>query len=265
VPELPDVELFRRRLARNGLHREIERVEVRDRRLVRGVAPDRLRRVLRGRELTSTRRHGKNLLISIDGRWLVEHFGMTGYLERLREADTAPGHTRLLLHFADGSAMAYVDQRRLGSIRLVDDPGDLVAEDGLGPDALTLTESDLGELLDSRRGGIKTALMDQELLAGIGNIYSDEILFQARLHPRTPARELAESERRRLYRQMHRVLETAIARHADPDRMPRGWLLPHRQDGARCPRRNGTIHRLRIGARGAFYCPACQPSRTRRG
>src|SRR4051794_27142486 len=120
MPELPDVEIFRRHLARNGLHREIKRVEVRDRRVVRGFGPDRLRRVLRGSELTSTRRHGKNLLVSTDGQWLVEHFGMTGYLERLPDADAAPGHTRMLLHFADGSAIAFVDQRRLGSVRLVD-------------------------------------------------------------------------------------------------------------------------------------------------
>jgi formamidopyrimidine-DNA glycosylase len=261
MPDLPDVEVFRRRLARGGLHREIERVEVRDPIVLRGVGRDRLRRTLQGNELTSTRRHGKHLFASTDGVWLVEHFGMTGYLERLRADDAPPRHTRLVLHFTDGASMAYVDQRRIGSIGLTDDPGEFVAAEGLGPDALGVTESTLRELLASRRGGLKSALMDQELIAGIGNIYSDEILFQARLHPTTAARGLDGSERRRLHRQLRRVLSLAIDRHADPTRLPPGWLLRHREDGTRCPRRNGTIRQLRLGGRGAFYCPSCQGDR----
>jgi formamidopyrimidine-DNA glycosylase len=262
MPELPDVEVFRRRLARGGLHREIERVEVRATATLRGVGRDRLRRALRGRELTSTRRHGKHLFASTDGVWLTEHFGMTGYLQRLRADDTPPHHTRFVLHFDDGTSMAYVDQRRIGSIGLTDDPEDFVAAENLGPDALAVTPTTLRDLLETRRGGLKTALMDQNLIAGIGNIYADEILFHSRLHPNTAARDLDESERRRLYRQLRRVLLLAIDRHADPTRLPHGWLLRNREDGTPCPRRNGRIRRLRVGGRGSFYCPACQDDRS---
>jgi formamidopyrimidine-DNA glycosylase len=227
--------------------------------MLQGVRRDRLRRALRGHELTTTRRHGKHLFARTDGSWLVEHFGMTGYLLRADAEDVLPEHTRFVLHFTDGRSLALVDQRRLGSVGLVDDPDHFVADEHLGPDALAVTEADLSALLADRRGGLKSALMDQQLVAGIGNIYSDEILFQARLHPKRPAGYLDAAAHRRLHRQVHRVLRTAIDRHANPDRLPRSWLLRHREDGAACPRGNGRIRRLHPHGRGAFYCPACQP------
>jgi formamidopyrimidine-DNA glycosylase len=102
--------------------------------------------------------------------------------------------------------------------------------------------------------------MDQALLAGIGNIYSDEILFRARVDPRRAASRLDDASLRRLHRQIGRVLRMATDRDADPERFPRSWLLPHREDGAACPRRNGEIRKYRIAGRGAFYCPGCQSS-----
>jgi formamidopyrimidine-DNA glycosylase len=260
MPELPDVETFRRRLARSGLHREIGRVEVRDPTMLHGVRRDGLRQALRGHELTTTRRHGKHLFAKADGSWLGEHFGMTGYLLRADADDAHPEHTRFVLHFKDRRSLALVDQRPLGSVRLVDDPDRFVADEQLGPDALAVTEAELRRLLAEHRGGLKAALMDQRLVVGIGNIYSDEILFQARLHPKLPASDLDESAHRRLHRQVGRVLRTAIDRQADPGRLPRSWLLRHREDGAACPRGNGQVRRLRSHGRGAFCCPACQPS-----
>ncbi len=260
MPELPDVETFRRRLAHTGLRRTIHRVEVRDPTMVHGVGRDRLRRALRGRELTTTRRHGKHLFAKTDDAWLVEHFGMTGYLLLVDPDDEPPEHTRFVLHFNDGRSLALVDQRRLGSVGLVDDPDGFIAREQLGPDALAIDEAELRELLADRRGGLKSALMDQQLVAGIGNIYSDEILFQARIHPSHPAGELDAASRRRLHRRIGHVLGVAIGRQADPSRLPRSWLLRHRQDGATCPRGNGYVQRLRPRGRGTFYCPACQPS-----
>lgn len=260
MPELPDVETFRRRLAHTGLHRTIHRVEVRDPAMLHGVERDRLRRALRGSELTTTRRHGKHLFAKTDDAWLVEHFGMTGYLLPADSADELPEHTRFVLYFEDGRALALVDQRRLGSIGLVDDPDRFIEQEQLGPDALSIDEAELSELLADRRGGLKSALMDQQLVAGIGNIYSDEILFQARIHPSHSARELDAASRRRLHRRIGRVLWAAIGRQADPGRLPRSWLLRHRQDGAACPRGNGYVRRLRPQGRGSFYCPTCQPS-----
>jgi formamidopyrimidine-DNA glycosylase len=259
MPELPDVEIFRRRLAHGGLNRRIDRVQVTDPSAVEGISRQRLGQRLRGHRLTSTRRHGKHLFASIDdGGWLVMHFGMTGFLECRPSTDDPTGHVRAVLHLDDGSRLVYDDQRRLGFIALTEDVSDYIAGHRLGPDALDVGFTDLRDTLRSRRGAVKPALMDQEAIAGIGNIYSDEILFQARVHPRAAAAGLSDASYHRLHRQVRRVLTMAADRNADPDRMPRSWLLPHRQDGLPCPRGRGTVCKISISGRGAFYCTECQ-------
>jgi formamidopyrimidine-DNA glycosylase len=105
---------------------------------------------------------------------------------------------------------------------------------------------------------IKSALMDQSLMAGIGNVYSDEILFQVGLHPRAPVKELGEGEREELYRTVTEVLETAIDRQAKPEEFPAGYLTPHRHDGGKCPQCGGEVQRVKVAGRGAYYCPCRQ-------
>jgi len=261
MPELPDVEVFRRRLAATGLHRQVADVEVHDTSLPREVSRQRLQKVITGHELKRTRRHGKHLFAAVScGQWLVLHFGLTGLLEYHRDGEPDDDHTRLTLRFGDGSRVAYVDQRRLGFVSLTPDVDAYVEHEPLGPDALEVSQAALRDLLRSRRGAVKSVLMDQTVIAGIGNIYSDEILFQAGVDPRAPARSLDDAACRRIHRQLRRVLQMAADRSVDVSRMPRGWLLPHREDRAPCPRGNGEVRRFRLSGRGAFYCPACQAS-----
>jgi formamidopyrimidine-DNA glycosylase len=224
---------------------------------LREVSRQRLSRELKGRRFVSTRRHGKHLFAELPGsRWLVMHFGMTG---RLEHGDgPPPQHTRVVYELAGGSRLAFVDMRRLGFVSLTADVDDYVRAQDLGPDALDLSYAELRDLLRSRRGGLKSALMDQSVVAGVGNIYSDEILFQARLDPRTPAAEVDDAGYRRLHRQLRRVLRTAADRDADPERLPKGWLLPNRGDGVPCPRGRGEVRKLTMSGRGAFWCPECQ-------
>jgi formamidopyrimidine-DNA glycosylase len=259
VPELPDVEVFRRRLAATGLHRRVDRVVVHDASLPREVSRQHLQEAITGHELKRTRRHGKHLFAAVSGgEWLVLHFGMTGLLDYHRNGEPDDDHTRLTLRFEDGSRVAYIDQRRLGFVTLTSDVDAYVEEEPLGPDALELSPKALRDLLRDRRGAVKSVLMDQAVIAGIGNIYSDEILFHARVDPRTPARSLDDAVCRRIHRQVGRVLRMAADRSVDVNRMPRGWLLPHRGDGAPCPRGNGEVRRFKLSGRGAYYCPACQ-------
>jgi formamidopyrimidine-DNA glycosylase len=260
MPELPDVELFRRRIAGTCLRRQVAAVRADDTRTLRDVSRQRLSRRLKGTRFESTRRHGKHLFVALSGSgWLVMHFGMTGFVEHARDGESLP-HTRLTVQFADGSRLYFVDQRRLGFVSLADDPDAFVQAEGLGPDALDPTYAQLRQMLKARRGTVKGALMDQSMVAGIGNIYSDEILFHARIDPRASAAALDDAAYRRLHRQVRRVLLLAADRGADPARMPRSWLLPHRTDGAPCPRGRGEIRKVRISGRGAFFCPACQAS-----
>jgi formamidopyrimidine-DNA glycosylase len=259
VPELPDVEIFRRGLARNSLHRQVERVRLRDRTMLHGVSQRELARTLRGRTFERTHRHGKHLLVDLSGKGLLAlHFGMTGYLAAGEGDAPAERHVRLVIGFTDTHWLALVDQRRLGRIALAEGVEDYVAREQLGPDALSLALPELCDVVGRSRGSVKSALMDQQRIAGLGNIYTDEVLFHARIDPTSAAARLDDAACRRLHRQLHRVVDLAVERKADPDRFPRTWLLPNRQDGARCPRGNGRIRAFRSGGRVGYWCPACQ-------
>jgi len=258
VPELPDVEIYRRTLARTSLHREVRTVQVLDGTMLDGVGARALRDRLRGRTLQATRRHGKHLVVDVsDGGVLVLHFGMTGRLATGTDEEPDDDHTRVVVRFVDGW-LALVDQRRLGRVSMADDLASYVSRERLGPDAMSLSVAELRGRVRGSRGGIKATLMDQARIAGLGNIYTDEVLFQARIDPVAPAPTLDDAAVRRLHRQLHRVVDLAVERHADPTRVPRSWLLPRREDGRPCPRGNGTVRAHRVGGRTAYWCPECQ-------
>ncbi|MEJ2433310.1 MAG: bifunctional DNA-formamidopyrimidine glycosylase/DNA-(apurinic or apyrimidinic site) lyase [Pseudolabrys sp.] len=265
MPELPDVENFKRTLDRTARNKKIAHVEVRAGKILQGVSARKLARALTGRKLTRSRRHGKHLFARIgNGPWLALHFGMTGYFADFKKLEDDPAHDRLRLDFNNGTHFAFVNQRKFGKLHLVDAPDDLIGEEKLGPDALDkkLTLKKFRALLGDRRGAIKAALMDQNLIAGIGNVYSDEILFQARLHPQTQVEDLDDTQVGNLYRVMRRVLQTAIKKGAGSEqlfeRAPASYLLRHRESGAKCPRCGGKVKTMKAGGRTAYYCPKCQ-------
>lgn len=258
MPELPDVETFRDLFERTSLGRDIADAEVRSPEMLEDADPEALVSALRGSSFGEAARHGKWLLARLEsGPWLGLHFGMSGRLVFLDDGDE-PAHTRLLVRFADGTALAYDCVRKLGHLALVDAPEELVEAHRLGPDALSLASRELERALGGRRGTIKGRLLDQGVVAGIGNVYADEILFQARLHPATRVDELDEERRRRLAGAVRRVLRTATDRDADPGAFPAGWLTPDREEGAPCPRCGGTVIRTRVAGRSTYLCPACQ-------
>jgi formamidopyrimidine-DNA glycosylase len=146
----------------------------------------------------------------------------------------------------------------LGGVAFAEDEQAYIKERGLGPDALTLAWEPFMERLAARRGAIKSALMDQRLLAGLGNLYSDEVLFQARLHPQTEVTTLSAEALHQVYKTMQAVLEQAIASHADPTRLPQSWLLPHRHRRGPCPSCGKALVRHKVNQRSAYLCPNCQ-------
>lgn len=261
MPELPDVETWKRYVEAKALHQEISGVRIDASRMLQDVSKAELRRGLEGDRLSSARRHGKYLFAGTERNgWLVLHFGMTGFLRYGNNSEPDPYPPSLVIRFSSGCRLAGMWPRRLGRISLTSDPAAFVESKGLGPDPLVSgMELDAFIALFRQRGGsLKPALMDQKFLAGLGNVYTDEILFQARLHPRASLSDLGEKDLKRLYRAMHHVLDVAIEREADPERLPETWLLPHRNKGASCPRCNGALQRIRIGGRTTYVCPACQ-------
>jgi formamidopyrimidine-DNA glycosylase len=267
MPELPDVELYKRHLDRHALRQTIERVAVNDARILGEVPAPAFVARLSGNRFEATRRHGKHLLVRLsrDG-WLTLHFGMTGSLVHFRDAADDPPYDRVRFDFAGGGHLAYVNRRMLGRVGLATDAEEFIQAEELGPDALdpSLDPAAFAKALAGRRRDVKSLLMDQTVLAGIGNIYADEILFQARLHPQTPVTSLNDRQRAELFRQIRQVLQTAIECGAGAEqfleRLPDEYLLPHRDKGGTCPRCGSPIATLKSGGRTSYYCPRCQPA-----
>ena len=268
MPELPDVEAFKRYLDATGLHKTIKGVHVANRTILAAISGAKLAREVRGETIERSRRHGKHLFAALGHeKWLTLHFGMTGHLDYFKDLDDDPRHDRLRFDLDNGDHLAFVDQRMFGRVGLTADPETYIAEAHLGPDALALSgkEKAFAARFAKRRGQVKAALMDQSILAGIGNIYSDEILFQARLHPKARVEGLNSSRIAALCRATHSVLKTAI--ECDPttdgfiDRLPKRSLLPHRRTGGHCPGCGGAVATLKAAGRISYYCPACQKSR----
>jgi formamidopyrimidine-DNA glycosylase len=263
VPELPDVEVYRRRLVTATRGRRIDGVVVRDSQVLDRVSGRRLDDGLEAARVRTTRRRGKTLYaVTRSGPHLRLHFGMTGDLVVLDGDHDEPSHTRVVFSLSGGRRLLFVDQRKLGRVGLVDDVEDDIAARGLGPDVLDLDQGAWSRLLRSSRAGLKALLVDQSEVAGLGNIYADEVLFQARLDPRGAAADVGDAGVRRLYRQLRRVLDRAVRAGAQPRSMPRGWLIHRRTEGAACPRGNGRVERFRLGGRHGYWCRACQDGRS---
>lgn len=266
MPELPDVEVFTRLVRDHCRGRTIDHATVGDPGILEGIAPAALEGRLAGERIGAASRLGKHLFVILGGGGaLAMHFGTNGSLRLVTRAAAAPRYTRLQLQFADGDGLAYVNPRRLGRVSLCDSPEAFAAQNGLGPDALdpALDLPAFAAILAGSRRDIKALLMDQQKIAGIGNIYSDEILFQARIHPGAIASALAGEGASRLFHAMRETLMTAIRCGAGSEqmteRLPKDFLLPHRHSGGDCPRCGTKLRVLKRGGRTGYYCPRCQP------
>ncbi|WSQ10647.1 Fpg/Nei family DNA glycosylase [Streptomyces sp. NBC_01231] len=258
MPELPDVEEFRKVLRSCAKGRVIRHVDVRDAGVLHGVSARRLREALEGRRFTEPERHGKWLLARTGGPILVLHFGMTGQLVCARPDDAYEAHDRVLFTVGGDRQLRYRDQRKLQGIWLADDASDAARLlDRQGPDAMAVEREEFESALSARHGSVKTVLTDQSALAGLGNLLADEILWRAGLRPTTRASDLTEADRRRLYTQMRHTLRSAVTAGRVPPRD--SWLTGHRDHpDPTCPRCGSPLRRSRVAGRGTVWCPRCQ-------
>ena len=261
MPELPDVAIFTQYLNATALHQKITSVQARSSDVLVDLAPSQLEKELGGHRFESSARHGKYLFAALDnGKWLVFHFGMTGFLKYFKKPEKDPSHDRLQISFSNGHHLAFDCQRKLGKIYLRDDSKAFTKEKALGPDALdpNLDFVFFSEALGKSKAAVKSALMNQQIVAGIGNVYSDEILFQAGIHPKTKAGHVDKKSLQTVFEQMKEVLRKAIERRADPEKFPETYIIAQRHGKGVCPACGGKIERLKISGRSAYYCPQCQ-------
>jgi formamidopyrimidine-DNA glycosylase len=272
VPELPEVEVVRRGLTAEVTGREVTSVEVTGARTVRRQPPDGLAQRLRGATLGPAGRIGKFLLVPLDdgADTLVIHLRMSGQLLLTRPEWPLARHTHAVLGLSDGRELRFVDPRTFGELFVA--PSPVVALAHLGPDPLSRQWSVavLGRALAGRTARLKPLLMDQRFVAGIGNIYSDEALFEARLRFDRPAGSLTGEEVSRLHRAVRATLRAAVAhrgsslrdaQYVDLFGAPGDYQTRHRvygREGEPCPRCGGPIRRRSLGGRSTFWCETGQ-------
>lgn len=263
MPELPDVEVVVRLLRRHTVGRRIRAVRVLSHATIRSPNPRAFTRLVRGRTIRAVGRRGKYLLINLDGKlMMVTHLRMTGDFV-MAPPGIPPRHTRVVFTL-NGRELRFIDQRRFGHIDLVDlsRPGALAAWEGLrhlGDEPLdpAFTLERFREILHGRRGTLKALLLRQDLIAGIGNIYADEILFHARLRPARSIASLRPAQLTRLYRMIRAVLGRAVERLSRYGRSA-GGLMAARRKGGTCPRCGRELRTASIGSRTSYYCAVCQ-------
>ena len=272
MPELPEVETVVRELRKAGLvGRRIVRAQVFWPRTVAAPAPERFARDIRGREIRRFSRRGKFIVAELAGdRALLVHLRMSGHLD-VRPAGTRPRrHDRVVWTLDDGRRIHFEDTRKFGRVWLVRDPAAVLGD--LGPEPLAISTTDFAAGLAVRARRLKPLLLDQTFLAGVGNIYSDEALWAARLHPRRRSDALTGAQAAELLRAIQAVLRKGIRNlgttfgagitHFVLPRGERGrnqeQLQAYGQTGAPCPRCGTPIRRILVGQRSTHFCPACQ-------
>jgi formamidopyrimidine-DNA glycosylase len=274
MPELPEVETIRSRLAPGLVGRRFERVEISDPRLTRPVPPEAVADALTGEQVADVRRRGKYLVVVFEsGRHLLVHLRMTGnVLHPAPEGREDDPHVRAVVRLDDGSDVVYRDVRRFGTWDLLE-PGELdeyfaARRLGVEPLARAFTAASLGRALAGRRAPVKAALLDQRAAAGIGNIYADEALWYARVHPLTPAGDLDEEQVSALREGVRKALKLGIRRQGATLRDYRGVdgsrgrmqeeFRVYGRAGEPCDRCGTPIAKTRIAGRGTWFCPTCQ-------
>ncbi len=273
MPELPEVETIKSDLTPLLVGRTITGIRVGWERCVDRPSVEEFCHELAGRQIEDVGRQGKFLIFTLSGgRTLLVHLRMTGELLLKEATDPWDSHTHLSLALDDGRELRFVDVRKFGRFYLVADETDILGD--LGPEPL---DEDFGlegfyALFRQRRGMIKPLLLNQRFIAGLGNIYVDEALFRAGLHPRRTADSLTSADLTRLYDAIRQVLRqaiehggTSLADYVRPDGSEgrhQERLLVFRQAETPCPLCGTMIERIVVGGRGTFICPQCQEDPT---
>ncbi|MDD1677922.1 MAG: hypothetical protein LUO93_01900, partial [Methanomicrobiales archaeon] len=221
MPELPEVETFRQYLESTALHQRIEDVTIVEKAILEGIGETTFIGVVKGHRMEKASRHGKYLFALLDtGGEIVFHFGMDGRFQYYQAESDRPKYAKVILDLENGYHFAYITIRKLGFVSLVEARSSFILEKELGPDVLELNEEQFVRLLSGRRGITKSALMNQSIFAGIGNIYSDEILFQAGILPTTEVSNISDRTLVDLYAITRRVLEKGIEVRGEIEKLP---------------------------------------------
>jgi formamidopyrimidine-DNA glycosylase len=267
MPELPEVETIKNELAPNVIGHRIKSIKLLWERTLQQPSKEELERIVRGQEITGIERRGKYLILNLgSGYKLILHMGMSGSL--MLGQDNPPPHTRAIIHLDNDMNIYFNDPRKFGKMYLVKECEHVFDKLGIEPLSPDFTTQSLAEILKSRKSPVKSVLMNQSLIAGIGNMYADEALFASRIHPLRPADSLTEEEIKSLHQAIQDVLRqgiknkgASVTNYFRPDgeagTAHKEFRVAHRKDKP-CPVCNTPIQRICVNQRGTCFCPCCQ-------
>ena len=268
MPELPEVENTRQYLLRSGLAgRRLGAPEITWSNTVRKPSVGEFIEGVAGRCVADVGRRGKYLLAALDdGGHLVLHLGMTGSLRIHDARQERPAMTRHIFPLDDGRELRFMDPRKFGHLWLLDDPEQAYGRMGPEPLSADFTAAALASALQGRKAPVKALLLEQSVVAGLGNLYVDESLFQAGIHPESPGSGIGDAEIAELHTAIVATLTRATQAYAaardaewpDPPNALAPWTIPRRKDAA-CPQCGASVQLLKVRGRSSWYCPECQP------
>lgn len=258
MPELPEVHGYKVYIDSTCLHKMITAIDCRDAKLLKKPKND-FDKYLIGEKLTGTRRIGKYLFIGTSGdKILVIHFGMTGRPNYYKDEDDRPKFGHIVLTFENGFHFAFENKRKFGWWNLIDSIEDYKAEHNLSDDARELTLKDFKDSLSNRKTHIKKILLDQSVAAGVGNWMADEILYQAKLHPKKKVEDMTAEDIGKVFDAMKKVIEVAIENDAHYSDFPEDFLMHFRETGGICHHTGGKIKKIKLGGRATYFSPEWQ-------
>ncbi|MDN3724211.1 DNA-formamidopyrimidine glycosylase family protein [Aequorivita sp. SDUM287046] len=257
MPELPEIAHAKKFADKALLNKKVRKISFGAAKPLQ-AAQKKFKEIFEDQTFTETQQLGKYLFAKSDSnKWLVLHFGMSGKLD-FSAQPKLPKHAIITFHFKDDTHFSFVCPRKFGKVWIADSVEKFQKEHELGPDALSISKKEFLDLMEKQSAGVKSVLMDQHKIAGIGNVYTDEILFQSHIHPKKKVSNLSKTELNSIHRNITKVLKKATQLIDEGEKSPDNWLKSHRDEGDACPNCKGKIKMIKIGGRSTYFCEGCQ-------
>jgi formamidopyrimidine-DNA glycosylase len=261
MPELPEVELYRREFEKVALHQTIRQIETENEGRMLPDGLDKLREVAVGHQMLETDRIGKYLFIrlgSVD-QWLMWHFGLTGSFTYYQDEAMRHRFARIFFTLDHGWKLSFNSMRKFSRLEITESVEAYQQKKKIGPDATQISVEAFTQTLQKKTTQIKPALLEQKKFAGIGNWIADEMLHRVQVHPEQRCHEIEAETYHALHEALQDIIQVAIDYGADYETFPEHFLIRVREEGGHCPRCSRELIRLVVGGRGTYICETCQP------
>ena len=259
MPELPEVAAFQSYFDEAALEQPIVQTRIHDDKIFRNVDALPFIQATAGERFIGSKRIGKYLFAELsNGQWVQFHFGMTGDFILYTDGLEKPRHERFHFEFADGAKLGFDCPRKFARICLFESFAECLESSGLGPDALTISFPQFYEQAQGRKTTIKGFLLNQKILAGVGNLYADEVLWQARIHPKSVTGKLSKSQLKKIWKLTQNILSDAVERRPYYKQYPNDWYWQWRKEGEKGPTGRGLVVSDKVAGRTTYWVEGVQ-------